>query len=284
MFEVNMKFKIFNLVLFAVLVTCITTLFAQNNPTNSKSLNIDMVQINEGRFTMGSPAGEKYRNDDEDQHTVYVSSFKMSKFEITQREYTAVMGVNPSDFIGEDLPVENVSWFDAIEFCNKLSQMQGLKLYYSINKDEVKILGGKGYRLPTEAEWEYTCRAGTTTPFTYGYYLNSTMANFNGNRPYDSGLDVNREKTSPVGIFNPNKFGIYDMHGNVWEWCWDWYDEDYYKTSPVNNPIGPNTGIDRVVRGGSWNFFGQHLRSASRYGYNSSFKSSYVGFRIAQNL
>ena len=280
-----MKFKLYNTVtvLSIAMIVCMTTLFAQNNPANNK-LNIEMVQINEGRFTMGSHIGEKYRNTDESQHTVYVSSFKIGKFQITQKEYMAVMEANPSNFIGEDLPVENVSWFDAIEFCNKLSKMQGLKPYYSINKEEIKILGGNGYRLPTEAEWEYTCRATTTTPFTYGYFLNSTMANFNGNHPYDSGVDVNRNKTAPVGIFKPNKFGIYDMHGNVWEWCWDWYGEDYYKVSPLNNPIGPQTGINRVVRGGGWDFLGQHLRSASRSEFHPSFKSSYVGFRIAKNL
>ena len=279
-----MKFKISCAVLFIVVITCSTILLARNNSTNNNSLNIELVRINEGRFTMGSPVGERFRNADETQHTVYISSFRIGKFPITQREYMAVMGVNPSNFVGENLPVENVSWFDAIEFCNRLSQMQGLKPYYSINNGEVRILGGDGYRLPTEAEWEYVCRAGTTTPFAYGYYLNSTMANFNGNRPYDSGVEVYRERTTPVGIFQPNRFGVYDMHGNVWEWCWDWYGEDFYKVSPVNNPIGPPSGVNRIVRGGAWNFFGKHLRSASRYEFNSSFRSNFVGFRVARNL
>ncbi|MHC5825746.1 MAG: formylglycine-generating enzyme family protein, partial [Nostoc sp.] len=169
-------------------------------------ITLEMVQIPGGTFMMGSPEGEAERVDNESpQHEVKAPGFFMGKYAVTQAQYQAIMGINPSNFKGEKLPVEQVSWDDAVEFCKKLSQ---------------KI--GKTYRLPSEAEWEYACRAGTTTPFYFGKTITTDLVNYNGNFPYGSARPGKyRQTTTNVGIFPPNSFGLYDMHGNVWEWCQD---------------------------------------------------------------
>jgi len=225
----------------------------------------NFVRIEGGTFIMGSPSNEPGSRSDEVQHTVTVSSFYMGKYEVTQAEYEAVMGTNPSYFKGSNLPIETVSWYDAVEFCNKLSQKEGLTPAYTIDKnrsdpnntnpnDNVRWLvtwnpSSNGYRLPTEAEWEYACRAGTKTPFYTGKNITSSSANYNG-------------KTTPVGSFAPNPLGLYDMHGNVYEWCWDWYGD--YSSVSQTDPKGAVTGAYRVLRGGSWDRVGYHLRSAER--------------------
>jgi formylglycine-generating enzyme required for sulfatase activity len=253
------------------------------------------VKIQGGTFTMGSPASEAERDSNEVQHQVTVTGFYMSRYEVTQAEYEAVMGTNPSNFKGSNLPVERVSWYDAVEYCNKRSVREGLTPAYTVNKtrsdpnntsenDENKWLvtrnpSTNGYRLPTEAEWEYACRAGTTTPFSTGNNITTNQANYNGNYPYNNNAaGTYREKTTAVGSFAANSWGLYDMHGNVWEWCWDWYG------SYVNgdDPLGAVSGAFRVGRGGSWINYGRGLRSAVRNNAYPSYRSSLLGFRLVR--
>jgi len=248
------------------------------------------VLINGGTFIMGSHDSEQGRTNEEGpQHTVELSSFYMSRYPVTQAEYAEVMGVNPSNFKGAKLPVEQVDWFDAIEYCNKKSQRDGLSSVYVINKNENRWTvkqdqDANGYRLPTEAQWEYACRAGTVTPFSTGTNINTNQANYNGANPYDSNvLGEDRQKTTPVGSFPPNPWGLYDMHGNVFEWCWDWY--GIYKSEDQTNPDGPVSGIKRVYRGGSWISSLPHLRSAYRYSAPpSGGGDSNIGFRLTLEL
>jgi formylglycine-generating enzyme required for sulfatase activity len=256
---------------------------------------IGMVKIPGGTFTMGSPASEADREDDEVQHTVRVAGFFLGKYEVTQKEYRALMGTNPSVFKGDNLPVENVSWYDAIEYCNARSRKEGLTPAYTIDKtqadpnnqndyDELKWRvtwnrQANGYRLPTEAEWEYACRAGTTTPFSTGNNITTDQANYEGNYPYNGNAKgVYREKTTAVGSFAANAWGLYDMHGNVYEWCWDWYGD--YSAGAQTDPTGAASGPDRVKHGGSWSDGAQYLRSADRHSGAPSYRSDYLGFRL----
>jgi formylglycine-generating enzyme required for sulfatase activity len=266
----------------------------------------NMVRINGGTFTMGSPASEPERVDDEVQHRVTVSSFYMGKYEVTQREWREVMGNNPSDFKGDDLPVEQVSWYDVVEYCNKRSEKEGLTPVYAINKsrndpnntapttggyewenDTIRWLvtwnrNANGYRLPTEAEWEYACRAGTATPFSTGNNITTGQANYDGNNPYNGNTKgTYRKRTTLAGSFAPNAWGLYDMYGNVWEWCWDWYGA--YARGAQTNPLGAGSGSDRVVRGGSWFNVARHLRSAIRSSFTPARRDDCVGFRLARS-
>jgi len=203
---------------------------------------------------MGNPKEEKEREPlgtDETQHKVTLTKgFYLGVFTVTQEEWQAVMGNNPSVFKGEkNLPVETVSWDDCQQFIKKLRE-----------KDK------KPYRLPTEAEWEYACRAGTTTPYHFGETISTDRANYNGNLDYRTGkIGIYRQKTTPVGSFPANAWGLHDMHGNVWQWCQDWYG-DYPKQELVD-PTGPEKGEKRVLRGGSWGNIPGHCRSACR-GWN----------------
>ncbi|MDB9398545.1 bifunctional serine/threonine-protein kinase/formylglycine-generating enzyme family protein, partial [Microcystis aeruginosa CS-567/02-A1] len=183
--------------------------FAENL---GNGVSLEMVQIPGVTFTMGSPAGEAQREDDEGpQRQVRVPGFFMGKYAVTQAQYQAIMGTNPANFKGEKRPVETVSWDEAVEFCTKLGQRTG-----------------KTYRLPSEAEWEYACRAGTTTPFYFGETITTDLVNYNGNFPYASAPKGEyRQQTTDVGNFPPNSFGLYDMHGNIWEWCQDIYNSSY---------------------------------------------------------
>jgi formylglycine-generating enzyme required for sulfatase activity len=237
-----------------------------------------------GTFTMGSPTSEPVRYSDEVQHRVTISQgFWMGKYEVTQSEYAAVMGSNPSYFQGGNLPVEQVSWNDAVAYCAALTARE---------RSAGRLPAGYGYRLPTESEWEYACRAGTTTPFHYGAALRSGMANFDGRFGYPpcggaewwseraclnpSGIYLGR--TTSVGSYAPNAWGLYDMHGNVWEWCQDWYGA--YPSGSVSDPQGAPTGSGRVIRGCSWAGDAEDCRSAIRYTYGyPTLRGSGLGFR-----
>ncbi|MCL2719979.1 MAG: formylglycine-generating enzyme family protein [Treponema sp.] len=244
----------------------------------------DMIRINGGTFLMGSPEDEggRHQTDEGPQHQVTVSSFFMSKFPITQAEYEAIMGVNPSQHRGQDLPVDRVRWIDAVEYCNRRSIAEGLTPVYTIDGANVTWnREANGYRLPTEAEWEYACRAGTTTP----YYSGASMDDAGWHRDnsfvtLETGARL--RTTYPVGQKLPNAWGLYDMHGNVLEWCWDWMSA--YTPEPKNNPIGPATGSRRVYRGGSFDFQPAWCRSAYRFGQHQRFQMFYTGFRVARNI
>ncbi|MHC6203543.1 formylglycine-generating enzyme family protein [Breznakiellaceae bacterium SP9] len=244
----------------------------------------DFVQIPAGSFTMRSPSSETERSSDEGpQHRVSISRpFYMSKYAVTQKEWVTVMGSNPSYFKGANLPVELVSWYDVIDYCNKRSQKEGLTPAYTRNGDSVTWnKSANGYRLPTEAEWEYACRAGTTTPFSTGNNITTSQANYDGNYPYNGNAKgVFREKTTPVGSFAPNSWGLYDMHGNVWEWCWDCYGD--YSSANQTDPGGAASGSVRVVRGSSWCDDGQFLRSAFRVGSPPAGSLGSSGFRLVR--
>jgi formylglycine-generating enzyme required for sulfatase activity len=231
-----------------------------------------MVSIPGGAFMMGSVESEAGRAPDEGpQHNVRIAGFRMGKYEVTQKQWRDVMGTEPSGFTGGDRPVENVSWSDAVEFCRKLSRLSGIS-----------------YRLPTEAEWEYAARAGTTTPVAFGDTLAADRANFDGDYPY--GLlrlrrrSMFREQTIKVGSFQPNLFGLFDMHGNVAEWCQDDY-HDSYDGAPSDGSAWSGRGIAnlRVVRGGSWRSRGPELRSARREGVQADARLTTIGFRVVSD-
>lgn len=254
----------------------------------------NFVLIEGGSFQMGSPEDEAWRSGDEAQHTVTVSDFYISLYELTQSEYQAVIGENPSNFSGESLPVENVSWLDAIAYCNARSEQEGLLPVYTIEGQNVRWdRSADGYRLPTEAEWEYACRAGTTTPF---YLENSPSAentNFYGHYPYriednyfsQGNLAVKpgeyRQTTVEVGSFDASPNGLYDIYGNVAEWVWDYYGA--YPTEEQTDPTGPDSGVLRVYRGGGWNDFAKNMRSAYRATMEQDKASFNLGIRLARN-
>jgi len=242
--------------------------------------SLEMVVIPAGQFMMGAPKREKDSADNErPQHEVSVSAFLMGKYPITQAQWRVVAGLpqvkrelnpDPSNFKGDKLPVEQVSWLEALEFCARLSQHTG-----------------RDYRLPSEAEWEYACRAGTTKPFHFGETITTELVNYDGDNPYgDAPKGEYRKKTIPVGQFPANGFGLYDMHGNVWEWCADdWHNS--YKGAPKdgsvwikdnNNYEAPETR--KLLRGGSWYDDAQFCRSACRSYYSARLQGNYFGFRV----
>ena len=237
----------------------VTSAFKQaeeREPVDTRTFaGIEMVRIIPGSFDMGSPSSEEDRDYDETQHRVTLTEgFWLGKYEVTQAQWQAVMGSNPSEFEGPNLPVENVSWEDCQEFIARLSA-----------EDEGT------FWLPTEAEWEYACRAGSRTSFCSG--------------DSDSGLgeyawygENSAGSTHPVGQKRANAWGLHDMHGNVREWCEDW--EESYPSGPVRNPTGPSRGWDRVLRGGSWNHSARHCRSAARDDNTPNFRYSNLGFRV----
>ena len=229
-------------------------------PGNLKnSIGIEFASIPAGKFLMGSPATEKERYPNEAQHEVTLTQgFRMGVYEVTQAQYEQVMGKNPSYFKGAMLPVETVSYDDALAFCKKLSDLPAEKAV------------GRKYRLPTEAEWEYSCRAGTSTRFYFGNELNGTQANYDGNNP---------GKTTPAGSYPANAWGLYDMHRNVWEWCQDRYGD--YPQQSLTDPRGPEVGSDRVLRGGCWGIEAARCRSAYRNWDGPSGRFYGYGFRLA---
>jgi formylglycine-generating enzyme required for sulfatase activity len=248
-------------------------------------VRLEMVSIPDGTFLMGSPPGEPDRGADEGpQHTVTIKPFFIGKFQVTQAQWRAVAGFpkvkidlnpDPSNFKGANRPVEQVSWYEAIEFCARLSQKTGQE-----------------YRLPSEAEWEYACRAGTTTPFHFGETITTDLANYCGEDrtnneilykgSYGNGpKGIYREQTTDVGSFPANAFGLYDMHGNVWEWCADRWHENY-NGAPTDGTawLTEDENDYRLLRGGSWSFNPWSCRSAHRYGYMSDFRYGNFGFRV----
>ena len=238
-----------------------------------------MVFVPGGTFTMGSPSNEAGRSNDEVQHRVSLSGFYIGATEVTQAQYKAVMGSNPSTFKGDDLPVESISWYDAVAYCNKLSEKEGLSKVYSINGTKVTAnWGAKGYRLPTEAEWEFAAKGGAASVSLAVDAVYAGSANINDVAWYSGNSG---DQTHPVGQKAPNALGLYDMAGNVWEWCWDLYGS--YSSGSQSDPAGASSGeASRVRRGGSWYVGGQ--RSAERGG---NFSPAYLatgdlGFRVAR--
>ena len=251
------------------------------------------VRINGGAFTMGSPRTEARRDRDEVQRQVTVSSFYMSAKEVTLKEYLEVMQFNPNGLIqGANLPAININWYSAVEYCNARSIAEGLTpayyIYYredpnnqsKLDIDRFLVIWDKsanGYRLPTEAEWEYSCRAGTNTAYNTGDRITNSHAHFNGGgRGIDEGIAF------PVGAFSPNRWGLYDMHGNAGEWCWDWYGE--YDAKALVDPSGPSSGKWRVAKGGSyWNRKPEHLRSAHRLALTPTWYGG-MGIRLVRSI
>ncbi len=244
---------------------------------------------------MGSPSSENWRSDDELQHEVTLNDFYISRYEVTQSEYKNLIGENPSTFYGDNKPVENVTWLEAVKFCNAKSIAEKLTPVYKIDENKVTWdLSADGYRLPTEAEWEYSCRAGTSTPFNLEHSIGADEANFYGHYPYEieenyfsqqklsTKPGIYRGETVEVGSFEPNKLGLYDMHGNVGEWCWDIYSD--YSKEPSQNPTGPSNGTRRVNRGGGWNDFAKNMRSAYRAAAPQERRLYNVGFRLARGV
>jgi formylglycine-generating enzyme required for sulfatase activity len=260
--------------------------------SRSSAPKIEMVQIRGGTFTMGSPTSEANRNSDETQHQVRLTKgFYLGKYPVTQAQYLAVTGTNPSYFTGPvspetstaNRPVEQVTWYDAVEFCNKLSEKEGLAPVYTITgrtpaagypitaATVTPDWSKNGYRLPTEAQWEYACRAGTATAYNTG----ATISDSTGWYVYNSG-----DRTHSVGEKPANAYGLYDMHGNVYEWCWDRYGD--YDRGAQTDPTGAVSGSGRVERGGAWDDDGQNLRSAYRSDSDPSHRDYGIGFRLVR--
>ncbi len=226
--------------------------------------------IHPGEFLMGSPSDEEDRIDErEAQHPIILTKgYWLADTSCTQAFWEAVMGENPSYFDktseASNLPVEQISWEDCQQVIKRLNgEIKGLQL-----------------RLPSEAEWEYACRAGNASPFSFGESLDSSQANFNGGYPYKAEKGEFRQRTVEVKSFESNAWGLYQMHGNVWEWCLDWYRDDY-EADVLKDPVGPGSGKDRVLRGGSWRIEGLWLRSAFRAMDKLDVRDSYVGVRFA---
>jgi len=229
--------------------------------TNSIGMKLRLIPA--GEFMMGSPETESEREDNETQHRVTLTKpFYLGVTEVTQEQYQKVMGTNPSKFKGPQNPVETVSWDDAVEFCRKLSAIPAEKT------------AGHVYRLPTEAEWEYACRSGTTTSYSFGDSESELGA-------YAWYKDNSGKTTHPVGGKKPNAWGLYDMHGNVWEWCQDWHGD--YPSGSATDPTGATSGSYRVRRGGGWNLNAWSCRSAYRTWLTPEDRIIILGFRVLRS-
>jgi formylglycine-generating enzyme required for sulfatase activity len=229
---------------------------------------VEMILVPGGAFTMGDKQGDV----DEEPHEVYIDSFYIDKYPVTQEEYEKVMGENPSRWKGRKNPVEQVRWSDAVKYCNARSRREGLQPCYDLETWECNF-DANGYRLPTEAEWEYACRAGTKTSYSFGDD-SKKLRNYAWFKENSSG------RPRPVGQKLPNPWGIHDMYGNVFEWCNDFYKVDYYQESPEKNPRGPESGDTKIVRGGSWNSPPDKCRSSYRYNENPGYSDVCFGYDI----
>ena len=239
-----------------------------NAPTPiTTKLGLKMVLVPGAKFLMGDDSGE---DDERPSHEVQISAFYIDQFEVTQAAFERLMGRNPAKSKGADKPVEQVSWHAAAKFCNMRSLREGLDPCYDPSTLECD-LSANGYRLPTEAEWEYACRAGTRTKYSFG--------SDPGKLPQYGWFKTNSNKTShPVGQKAPNPWGLFDMHGNVSEWCHDLYSEDYYAHSDSTDPCGPATGEERVLRGGNWSATAESCRSSARYSEPPGFADVCFGY------
>ncbi|MDR2032480.1 MAG: formylglycine-generating enzyme family protein [Azoarcus sp.] len=227
-------------------------------PVHTNSIGMVLIAIPPGSFMMGSDPKEKSRANEYPKHRVTLGKpFYLGKYEVTQAQWQAVMGNNPSRYKAQGHPVENVSWEDIQVFIQRLNEREGTQ----------------GYRLPTEAEWEYAARAGTQTLFSFG---RKRLV-----RQHACYFNTSMRISCPVGERDPNPWGLYDMHGNVWEWVQDWYDPDYYASSPENDPPGPASGEMRVLRGGGWHSALSPLRSANRGFRRPDYRDGRSGFRLA---
>jgi sulfatase modifying factor 1 len=236
------------------------------SPWTVPDLSLEMLWCKPGAFQMGSPEDEEDREDNETLHEVTLSSgYWLGKHPVTQTQWERVMGDNPSQFEGADRPVEKVSWDDVTSFCDKLTELE---------REAGRLPAGMAYQLPTEAQWEYACRAGTKTAFSFGDELTAKDANY----AYD-GWGTRLQRTSDVGEYPANAWGFHDMHGNVWEWTADWYGE--YTSGAVSDPVGPADGSYRVTRGGSWYDTASLARSAIRLRLEPAFSCLSLGFRLS---
>lgn len=269
--NVKLVFAVVFLILFSV-----STIAGGKVFITTKS-NMEFVLVKGGEFKMGNTVEEEGFEDEIPVHQVTLSDYYISTYEVTQSEWEEVMGSNPSTFIGKMKPVENISWFDAIDFSNKLSEKEGLKPCYTIGRNNNVTCDwtANGYRLPTEAEWEYAARGGNeSNGYMYsgsnsidevGFYKGNSMS-----------------MSHPTGSKKPNELRIYDMSGNVWEWCWDWYTNSY-RSDPETNPRGVEFGVERCRRGGSWGQISKSARSSNRLGTPPELKFNYVGLRLVKN-
>ncbi|MGC6427230.1 MAG: formylglycine-generating enzyme family protein [Akkermansiaceae bacterium] len=274
---------------YLILYSLLFGFFCEASPTEN-SLGMKMVKIEKGTFLMGSPESEKGHQSDEKQRKVSISkTFFMSATEVTQKQWIDLMETTFEDLInqqrgpagrgaklsskvsaiGDQQPMCYVNWADAMAFCKKLTEKE---------HESGALPKDMKYSLPTEAQWEYACRGGTSSVFSNGNVLTSEMANFYGKMPYGTKeLGEYREKTTKVASFSPNAWGLFDMHGNVYEWCSDWYEESPTSTA---DPIGPEEGDGRVIRGGAWDRKASSCRSAYRYSRDPNRRAHNIGFRI----
>jgi formylglycine-generating enzyme required for sulfatase activity len=236
---------------------------AAGGPVRVNSLGMKFVRVPPGSFLMGSPPDEAGRQDSETQHRVTLTkAYQIGVHPVTQAQWFQVLGDRPSHFPGDDRPVEQVSWSDCQAFLMELSQREG-----------------KLYRLPTEAEWEYACRAGSATPFSCGETIDTDQANFDDSYPdARNRIGLHRGQTTPVASFPANAWGLFDLHGNVWEWCADWFGP--CASGAVTDPLGPGSGAMRVLRGGSWNEWAENCRSASRHSLGPDGSLPTIGLRV----
>jgi formylglycine-generating enzyme required for sulfatase activity len=234
---------------------------AEGKPFAIADLSLEMLWVKPGTFEMGSPTTEAGRGSNEAEHNVTLTKgFYLGQYEVTQTQWEKVMGDNPSHFKGANRPVEKVSWTEVTSFCEKLTEMES---------EAGRLPAGMAYQLPTEAQWEYACRAGTRSAYSFGENLTSRQAN----------IDEVVDETTPVGNYPANPWGFHDMHGNVLEWCADWYGD--YPSGVVRDPVGPAVGSSRVSRGGSWSYSAYFARSALRRRGVPADSINSLGFRLS---